>query len=185
MVEEIKQIAMRIRDMREILDLTPEQVAAGAGMTLEEYQRCEEGTTDISFGVLYNIARVFGVDLTELMTGDVPKLSNVTLTRKDQGFRFNRNEAYGYQHLAYTFRNKKAEPFLVTVEAKPEKEHAEPNTHVGQEFDYLVEGRLVISVDGREYTLEPGDSLYYDSSLPHAMWAKDCKYAKFLAIVMK
>ncbi len=185
MVEELKQIAMRIKGLREILDLSPENVAKDAGLSLEEYMAYENGERDFSFGVLYNIAKVFNVDLTVLMTGDVPKLSNATLTRKGQGFKFNRNEAYGYQHLAYTFRNKKAEPFLVTVEYDPDKEDPTPNTHEGQEFDYVVEGTLVIMVNGHEYVLNEGDSLYYDSSYPHAMWAKDCKYAKFLAIVMQ
>lgn len=185
MVEELKQISMRIRELREILELSQEKVANDAGMKLEEYIAYENGERDFSFGDLYNIAKVLGVDLTVLMTGDAPKLSNATLTRKDQGFRFNRNEAYGYQHLAYTFLHKKAEPFLVTVENDPNRKDPKPNTHEGQEFDYVVEGELVIVVNGHEYTLREGDSLYFDSSFPHAMWAKDCKYAKFLAIVMK
>jgi quercetin dioxygenase-like cupin family protein len=72
------------------------------------------------------------------------------------------------------------------VEADPENE-SKPlslSTHPGQEFDYVLEGKLFISVGGREIELEAGDSIYYDSGEPHGMKAIGGKPARYLAIIM-
>jgi len=71
----------------------------------------------------------------------------------------------------------------VTVEPKPSMEPIHLNTHLGQEFDYVIEGSLVISLNGKEFTLEVGDSLYYDSGIPHGMKALNGKSARFLACI--
>jgi mannose-6-phosphate isomerase-like protein (cupin superfamily) len=91
---------------------------------------------------------------------------------------------YGYCNLAYNFHRKKAEPFLVEANASSGDKPLSLNTHPGQEFNYVVEGRLLISVSGHEMELGPGDCIYYDSSEPHGMKALDGKCARFIAIVL-
>ena len=59
------------------------------------------------------------------------------------------------------------------------------STHVGNEFDYILEGTLRFSHDGREMELGPGDSVYYDSGKPHGMYATSKSGCKFIAVVMK
>lgn len=76
------------------------------------------------------------------------------------------------------------DPFLVTVEPKPEDTPIYYNTHYGQEFNLVIEGRMLLSINGKDLVLEAGDSLYFDSSLPHGMKALDGKAVKFLAVVM-
>jgi quercetin dioxygenase-like cupin family protein len=90
---------------------------------------------------------------------------------------------YTYWNLAYKFHHKKAEPFLVEAKAETEKDPLSLNTHPGQEFDYVLEGRLLISVGGHEEELGPGDSIYYDSNEPHGMKAIGGNRARFLAIL--
>jgi quercetin dioxygenase-like cupin family protein len=90
---------------------------------------------------------------------------------------------YNYRNLAYNFHGKKAEPFLVEAAADTEAKPLALNTHPGQEFDYVLEGQLLISVGGRENTLGPGDCIYYDSNEPHGMKAVGGQKAKFIAIV--
>jgi quercetin dioxygenase-like cupin family protein len=72
------------------------------------------------------------------------------------------------------------------VEASPETETKSLaiNTHPGQEFNYVLEGRLLISVGGHEMEMGPGDCIYYDSNEPHGMKALGAKRARFIAIVM-
>ncbi|MCL1866183.1 MAG: cupin domain-containing protein, partial [Oscillospiraceae bacterium] len=82
----------------------------------------------------------------------------------------------------FTFRDKKAEPFLVTAEPKDEKPTL--HAHDGQEFNLMVEGRVRFTLNELSYELNPGDSVYFDSSNLHAVRALDNKPAKFLAIVM-
>jgi mannose-6-phosphate isomerase-like protein (cupin superfamily) len=71
------------------------------------------------------------------------------------------------------------------VEAATETENKplSLNSHPGQEFDYVLEGRLLISIGGHEMELEPGDCVYYDSTEPHGMKALGGKPARFLAFI--
>jgi transcriptional regulator with XRE-family HTH domain len=180
----IKTIALRIADLREIAALTPEEVADRAGISPDEYTAYEAGEKDFSFSHLFNIASVLGVDISDLLTGESPKLTGYILTRAGKGLAFDRRKAYHYEHLAYNFRNKKAEPFIVTVQHDPTNAKKTAHAHEGQEFDYVLEGRMKIVLSTNEVYLGPGDSIYYDSSIPHAMYAleTDCR---FIAVVVK
>jgi len=184
MNDQIQVIAMRIRDLREIAGKTEEQVAQEAGVPLEDYRAYEAGERDFSFSHLFNIASTLGVDIADLLTGESPKLSGYILTRKDKGLVFERRQAYKYQHLAYNFANKHAEPFIVTVEFDGKTEGKTAHSHEGQEFDYMLGGHMKIVLGGNEVYLGPGDSIYYDSSLPHAMYAVEAD-ARFIAVVIK
>lgn len=183
MTEQIKEIGLRLATLREVCDMTPATMAERLGVPVETYIAYENGEKDFSFSFLYNCAEILGVDILDLMSGESPKLSTCALVRKGQGFDVSRNEAYDYKHLAFTFRNKKAEPFLVTVE--PADELPPLNSHEGQEFNYVLEGRVIVQIGNITYELEEGDSVYFDSSVPHAERALDGKRARFIAVVMK
>jgi transcriptional regulator with XRE-family HTH domain len=182
--ENIQAIAIRICDLREISGLTPQQVAEASGVPLDDYIQYEKGARDFSFSHLFNIAKALGVDISDLLTGESPKLRGYVLTRAGEGLAFDRRKAYHYQHLAYNFREKKAEPFLVTVEYDGQTSGKTPHAHEGQEFDYVLDGRMMIDLNGNKVYLGPGDSIYYDSSLPHAMYALEAD-ARFIAVVIK
>jgi transcriptional regulator with XRE-family HTH domain len=182
--DNIQAIAMRICDLREICGLTQRQVSEASGVPLDDYMAYEKGTRDFSFSHLFNIAKALGVDISDLLTGESPKLRGYVLTRAGEGLAFERRKAYHYRHLAYNFRNKKSEPFLVSVAYDGQTSGKTAHAHEGQEFDYLLEGRMMVELDGNKVYLEPGDSIYYDSSLPHAMYALEAD-AKFIAVVIK
>ena len=93
-------------------------------------------------------------------------------------------KAYKYQSLAAGFINRTADPFIVTVEPKPDSEPIHYNSHTGQEFNLVLEGRMMVSIDGKDLILNEGDSLYFNSKLPHGMKALDGKTVKFLAVIM-
>ena len=112
-------------------------------------------------------------------------MNSYFLTRKGTGISVERTKAYKYQSLASGFRNRIADPFIVTVEPKPEDTPMYYNTHNGQEFNLVIEGRLLLSVNGKELVLNEGDSIYFDSSLPHGMKALDGQTVKFLAVIMQ
>ena len=181
---QIQMIALRITDLRDILGLTQEQVAEKSQIPLEEYIAYESGEKDFSFSHLFNIAETLGVDISDLLTGESPKLRGYILTRNGKGLAFDRRKQYHYQPLAYNFAHKLAEPFIVTVEQDQPGVVKQAHSHEGQEFDYVLEGYLRIILGGNELLLAPGDSVYYDSSLPHVMYAPegDCR---FIAVVIK
>ena len=173
MNDQIKQIAERLRGLRDVLDLTAADIAADCEISLEEYQRAESGQSDISVSMLQTIARKYNMSLDVLMFGEEPKMSTYFLTRAGKGISVERSKAYKYESLASGFRNRKSDPFIVTVEPKPEDAPLHLNSHPGQEFNYVLEGRLLLSINGKELILNPGDSLYFDSMQPHGMKALD------------
>jgi quercetin dioxygenase-like cupin family protein/DNA-binding XRE family transcriptional regulator len=183
MTDQLMEIGNRIKGLREILDITIEKMAKDLKVSIDEYSGYEDGKKDFSFSFLQNAAKIFGVDVVELISGESPKLSKCALVRKGEGYDINRRKAYDYKHLAFTFAKKKAEPFMVTVEPK-ENEELTQHSHEGQEFDYMVSGKMEFHFENIVYELNEGDSVYFDSSVPHAMKALDGT-AKFLAVVIK
>ena len=79
----------------------------------------------------------------------------------------------------------KAEPFEVCVEPSSEDTPIHLSSHPGQEFNYMLEGSMILYIDGHHIVLNEGDSLYFDSSHSHGMKAIGDKPAKFLAIIIQ
>ena len=184
MTEQLKEIGGRLAALRDISGISREELAKMCSITVEQLDEYERGDRDFSFSFLYNAARILGVDVVDLMDGDSPKLSGCCLTRAGAGYDIDRIAAYSYKHLAFTFKDKLAEPFMVTVEPKSDADTPEAHAHDGQEFNLMVEGKVRFTLNELSYELNPGDSVYFDSSNLHAVRALDGNPAKFLAIVM-
>ena len=184
MSEKNKQIAMRIKSLREISGASAETVAKKLKVPKELYASYENGTVDIPVSFLYEVAGEFKAELTSLLTGEEPKLRGYSLVRRGKGPSANRRKEYDYRDLAYNFKHKKAEIFLITVEPLPDGGKHKPNSHPGQEFTYLLEGKLKIDIGGHEIDMNEGDSLYFDPKQEHAMSAMGGKPAKFIAVIL-
>lgn len=184
MNDQLIQITTRLKGLRDALDITPAEMAQMSGIEESEYINYESGRVDIPVSVLHKISQSCGVDLSVLMFGDEPHMSSYFLTRKGQGAAVERTKAYKYQSLGAGFRNRKADPFIVTVEPKSDDIPIHENTHSGQEFNMVIEGRLMLKIAGKEIILNEGDSIYFDAQRPHGMKALDGKPVKFLAIIM-
>ncbi|MGE5458658.1 MAG: helix-turn-helix domain-containing protein [Methanococcaceae archaeon] len=182
MKEKMKEIGSRIFELRDLSEISVEEMAEYLNIDAETYKEYEEGKSDIPASILYEIAHKFNVDMGLLLTGEETRMHIFTITRKSKGAAVERREQYKYENLAEKFIHKKAEPFIVTVE--PKDEIPSKNSHPGQEFDYVLEGTLKIYIHNNEIILNEGDSIFYDSSYAHAMEALNDKPAKFLAIVM-
>jgi quercetin dioxygenase-like cupin family protein len=184
MTEQIAQISKRIKELREISGTTSDSMAKTLGISSELYNEYESGCCDIPVGIIFRIAELFHVELTVLLGGNNPKLHIYGVVRKGKGLKPERRKPYRYESLAYNFIHKKAEPFLVTVDPKQDNTLEEFNSHPGQEFNYVLQGTMMIVIDGHEITLNEGDSIYFDSGYKHAMKALNNEEVKFLAVVL-
>lgn len=184
MEEQIKQVAARIKELREILNISPEEAADHCGLTVEDYGEIESGKVDIPVGILHLLAKKFNVDVTSFLSGAEPRMHYYTVTRKGKGVSVQRRKAYNYEALATNFINRKADPFIVTVDPKPGKSELEFNRHSGQEFNLILKGSLLICLNNKEMLLNEGDSIYFDANLPHAMKAANNESCQFLAIIL-
>ena len=183
----IKEVAARIRALREDLDLTLQEMADATGRSTAEYAAQESGEEDLSFTFLYKCADKFGVDVIELLTGENPHLTGYSLTRADEGLSIRRRAGFEYLHKAPHFRHKLAEPFLVTAPYLPEEQDApiHLSRHKGQELDFIISGRMRFAYEDHVEELEAGDFLMYDSGRGHGMIAIGGEPCVFLAVVLK
>lgn len=184
MNEELKQIGLRLKGLRDALDLSKEEFAASCEIPVQDYIEYEKGNKDFSISLLKRIATQYKVDLTTLMFDEEPRMNSYALTRREKGLEIKRVEEYHYQALASGFTNRKADVFVVTVQPKDNITPIHLSSHNGQEFNLVIKGRLLIQINGKDLILEKGDSLYFDPSLPHGMKALDGKPAKFLTVIV-
>ena len=110
MNEYIKQISDRIRELRDILDLTAEEVSTGCGVSTEEYLAYENGEKEIPISILYKVASIFKVDPTVLMTGDVPRMDDYTVVRGGNGVKVERYPGYSFSALAFNYKHRQMDP---------------------------------------------------------------------------
>ena len=183
MSDQVRQIAMRVKELRAISDLTVEEVASRVGLPVEEYEAIESGRTDMPISLLLKLSEMYSVDTTAILTGQAPRLSVCALTRRNMGTPIKRASHYVYKNLAYNFNHRKIEPLLVYVEPGANREMV-TNSHEGHEFDYVLEGTMRLKVGEQEMIMNAGDSAYYDSIYPHAMQAVGDRACVFLAMVI-
>jgi mannose-6-phosphate isomerase-like protein (cupin superfamily) len=184
---DIKEVARRISSLRDDLGLSLADMAEATGRSPEEYEAQESGDQDLSFTFLFKCANRFGVDVIELLTGEAPHLSNYELTRAGDGLSIRRRAGFEYLHQAPFFKNKFAEPFVVTAPYLPEEQDVPIHLshHTGQELDFIISGKLRFAYEDHIEELEAGDCLYYDSGKGHGMIAIGGEPCVFLAVVLK
>ena len=185
-LRQLKAIATRIREMREILGWTTEDMAEKTDLLPQEYELYEAGETDLPFTFIYKCAQTFNIELTELLEGHNAYLSTYTVTRRGNGESTAREEGIAISNLAPKFKDKIAEPYWVRYEYS-EKQQNEPIhlvTHNGQEFDLVLQGSMKVQVGEHIEILHEGDSIYYNSSLPHGMIAVEGKDCVFCAVIL-
>ncbi len=182
----IKEMAGRIKELREIEGKTQEDMAVNTDVSLEEYIACEEGKKDLNFAFIYRCATALGVNVTDIIEGFSPKLTSYTVTRNGKGQEIANAHGMTYYNLAYAFQNRIAEPLYVKTVYDPEAERKpiECTTHAGQEIDIVVSGKLMVQIGKHREVLNAGDSIYYDSSTPHGMIAVGGEDCIFYAIVL-
>lgn len=186
MLEQIKQTARRIKELREIEGLSIEDMAHNTDVSVEDYIKYEAGEADFSFTFIYKAAKCFHVDPTDILTGCTPTLSSYSIIRAGEGLPIARRSGLDYKNLAPGFKNKIAEPFHVVLpySEEDEKNPIHLSTHAGQEMDIMISGKMKVQIGEHIEIINAGDTVYYDSSKPHGMVATGGEDAVFYAVVL-
>lgn len=183
----IKEMAQRIRELREIQGFSVDTMAKSTGISSAEYMKCENGESDLNFAFIYRCASALGVNVTDIIEGYSPNLKSYTVTRSGAGQQIAKAHGMVYQNLAYAFKNRIAEPLFVrsAYDEEAQNKDIELTTHKGQECDIVIDGHLMVQVGEHKEVLGPGDSIYYNSDTPHGMIAVNGKDCTFYAIVLR
>lgn len=180
-MNEINEIAMRLKELREVSDYTPAKLAAELLIPVDLYLSYEENGKDIPISVIYEIANKFHVDFAEIVTGIPARLNSYHLVRRGQGKNINRNPEYHFEDLAYRYQNKIMQPLLVTLD--PNDDTAKLICHEGQEFNMVLEGTVILTYDDEDITLVPGDSIYFNATKMHGQRCGGKEKARFLTVI--
>jgi len=185
-VGEPTSVGQRVRGVREEKGLTVEDVAQRTGLSSKYLAQIETDEVSPPLGALIRIAKALDMKLGRFIsTGEVKPF---TVVRKDQRRVISRytsaqRDQYGYTYesLAPDKKDRHMEPFMVTL--VPSKARNELSTHAGQEFIYVLEGAMEVILKDYSEVLYPGDSIYYDSTVPHLVRCHGDKETVILAVL--
>ena len=180
--EEIgSEVAARLRELREVCGYSVQQLASELGIPAEKYEGYERSGEDIPISLIYQVSKKFKVDFAELLSGTAAKLDTYHLVKKGCGETIERYEGYVFKDLAFRYKNKIMQPLLVTLD--PSDETAALVSHAGQEFNYCLEGTVIVTFDKKELVLEQGDCLYFNPMHMHGQRCGGDKPATFLTVI--
>ena len=179
--QELREIGQRIEGLREACDVTREEMAHDLGVSVEKYAHWEETGADVPISAIYHMARKFGVEFTEILTGTAAKLDTYQVVRSGQGKNVERYPGYHYDDLAWRYSGKIMQPLEVVLD--PSDEPAKLVTHTGQEFNLVLAGCVIVTWGNQEFELHAGDSIYFNPAYPHGQRCGGNEPAKFVTII--
>ena len=179
--QSMEELGQRIRGLREACDVSAEELARELEVDDATYAAWESEGADIPISAIYHIAHRFGVDLTEVLTGTAGKLDTYHIVRRGQGRVVNRHPGYHFEDMAWRYRDKIMQPLVVILE--PTSETAELISHDGQEFNFVIEGSIVVTLGDKEFVLDQWDSIYFNPKIPHGQRCHGDAVAKFVTII--
>ena len=184
--EKLLEVARRIREMREISGFSVDEMAEKTEVTPDEYRAFEEGREDFPFTFIHKCALAFGLGITDILEGESARLSSYTVTRRGGGRQTAEEEGISIVNVAPMFKNKIAEPYFCQYDYDEalQNKPIHLTKHNGQEFDFVLSGKMKIQIGDNFEVLGAGDSIYYNSSTPHGMIAVEGADCKFIAIIL-
>ncbi len=161
-------IGRKIRGVRRGAQLTLDVLAQRTGLSKALLSKIENGKVSSPISTYAKIARSLGVSLSELLR-EAEETRFLLIRREERKPRSSRKTPYGYsfESLGARWPNKSWSPFLMTYEPLPEPHTSPGFNYEGEEFIYVLEGRLEFFCGDSKYELAPGDCLFVDGSLPH------------------
>jgi len=180
-------IGKKIRDLRKKAGFVLQDLSDRTGLSKPLLSQIEKEAVSPPIATLLKISKALNVNIGFFFQDNAPE-EKVVLVRKDESKvidsrYFGREESgYYYEALAYKKSKKCMEPFLVEFKRK-RVDRLSYFSHDGEEFIYLLEGTLEFRTEDQQYILQPGDSLYFESSTPHGYRALGRKNARALTVV--
>ncbi len=180
----VLRLAQTIRALRRAAGLNLQELARLSGLATSTLSKIENHQISPTFDTLVAIARGLDVDLGTLVSPvqSVNKSGRRAVVRDGQGTK-HETPVYDYAFLCTEISNKKFIPLLTTIKAHEIEAFPALSTHDGEEFFYVLTGQVMLHTDMYEPTLlNPGDCIYFDSTMGHALVAAGQEETKVLWI---
>jgi transcriptional regulator with XRE-family HTH domain len=180
-MDETFEIAKRIAGIRDACGYSQEQMAKELNIDIETYREYERNGQNIPISAIFHIANKFKVDLSEILTGTSAKLDTYHVVKAGNGKEVDRYPGYNYKDLAFRYSKKIMQPLLVTLD--PSNEPAALVSHTGQEFNYVLKGKMAFSFDTQQLILDEGDCIYFNATHPHGQKCASDIPVVFLTVI--
>lgn len=181
---DIEEVGARIKELREKKGISLEDLSNLTGFDKERLENIEKGVVKPQLGTVMKLSRALDSALGRLVSGQGDRL--YAITRKSERKQISRSTSpkgeknlYRYMSLAPEVQGRHMEALIVQLEESPSKEIS---IHTGEEFIYVLEGTARLHIGEETFDLDPGDSVYYLSTTPHQILAKN-KKATILAVL--
>jgi transcriptional regulator with XRE-family HTH domain len=180
------KIGARIKTWRERKNLTVEQLAEKTGLDPKFIEAMEEGAAAPALGPMVKLARALGTRLgtfTDDELSDDPCITRAATRTPDSAVQASggKNLAMTYHHLGHGKADRHMEPFFIRLD--PEDGDPALSSHEGEEFVVVVSGQVVLRYGQEVHTLSAGDSMYYNSVVPHHVGAGGNQAAEIYAVI--
>jgi transcriptional regulator with XRE-family HTH domain len=184
--EDIK-VGEKIKQFREDQAISLKDMAKRTGISESVLSQMENHLVSPPLGTLIKIARALNVKVGDFLKEEPEE--PFCLVRQDERQKVSRfaskdgvNYGYSYESLGYDKKDRHMEPFVVTLTPATLGE-PEPSKHAGEEFIYVLEGQVEVTLGDHTDILNPHDSIYYDATIPHRVAVHDCDQAKIVAVI--
>lgn len=170
--------------MRHQRGTTLERLAAASRLTKSFVSKIERGVAVPSISTAMKLADSFGITVSQLL-GEDHGADAVCVVRKHQRRSFMRPgsaSGYNYELVASAKRFKRMEPYIMRPPLRFQDDRL--FEHVGEEFMFVLAGRIEVTISGRQIVLGAGDALYFDSHLPHRTRSLGRKNAEVLVVII-
>ena len=182
-------IGEKIKSLRTTKEISFNELSESTGLSVEQIKRIEDNTDIPSLAPLIKIARALGVRLGTFLD-DQPNEEGPVVCRKgeaDDTISFSNNASDArhhmhYQSLSRAKSDRHMDPFIIDIDESGNNEFS-LSAHEGEEFIMVLKGKLEVEYGKKKYLLDEGDTIYYDSIVPHHVHAYEGKAARILAVV--
>jgi transcriptional regulator with XRE-family HTH domain len=184
--EEIR-VGEKIKELRERKGFSLKEVADLTGFSTALLSQMENHLVSPSLGTIIKLARAFSVRVGDFLgeTEGEP----FTIVRRDERKIISRfaskdgvKYGYVYESLGFDKKDRHMEPFIITLEPATVKT-SKTSVHEGEEFIFVLEGEMEVILGNHTDVLYPGDSIYYDSTIPHRVQCHQERVTKILAVI--
>ena len=188
-MDQTKIVGEKIKSLRETKEISIAELAERTGLAEEQINRIENNVDIPSLAPLIKIARALGVRLGTFRD-DQDEMGAVVYHKDEETketISFSNNAMDTRTHMRYlslakSKSDRHMEPFIVDIEATNDTEYS-LSSHEGEEFIYVMEGVVEVSHGKKIHVIKAGDSIYYDSIVPHHVHGHEGQAAKILAVV--
>lgn len=180
-------LGQRVREIRKARGWTLQDLADRTTLAVSTISKMERGEISLTYDRFMRLAQGLGMDVGELFDAQAESFTqgSVAVTRAGEG-PMHRSATYDYEMIAAELTGKHMIPMVGRIKARSVAQFDQTISHPGEEFIYVISGVLSVNINGRApIVLNPGDTIYFDSSMGHAYVTAGDEDAMVLGVCWK